>query len=462
MYQCVYTSESQPCDLCRDRKFTHPCVKLAASTEIVTQSPSRPLPAVIDGGEIDAEDVSALQFAYSKGITLLASFIKQMAVTFGVSIRPAPLRHAVLAYAALHFPAQQSRRNVEYHCGKASSVLLKRLDNPNQIADSDVFAAMVLAWIELCRGSTADSLVHAYGCMSMLEVLDNGRLPGRASDLLATFAPLILDNMNSVLAVGGALPQKPSAGKPSSFGQRLIYYQELCRTGSPPEAWQSTVLETMHNYFRGAIGSVIVELRQIATLERNGAVDGASVRAAQSALEYIKAKTEDPDFRRTFAGLGRTFREKKESGEVAELQLLRFQSTSLQALELLQSIIQGQNVLQGITSDNTLAIAERLLSSTEASRRPVEELWYYRDAYYCHLPLCGLVLTPEEPYECNFPSPYENLNTVGWIVGELEECGMYKTTKMLKLWWRARNYETLIGLLNTYTDEWWAFGEKWN
>jgi hypothetical protein len=36
------------------------------------------LPTVIDGGEIDAEDVSALQFAYSKEITLLASFIKQI------------------------------------------------------------------------------------------------------------------------------------------------------------------------------------------------------------------------------------------------------------------------------------------------------------------------------------------------------------------------------------------------
>jgi hypothetical protein len=220
--------------------------------------------------------------------------------------------------------------------------------------------------------------------------------------------------MNSVLEVGGASSTTFASDQPSSFRQRLAYYRELCRTGSPPQAWQSTAVETTHNYLRFAIGSAIVELKNIAILERNGVDHHDRAQAVKSTVDYIKMKTEDHDFRQTFADLGRLFRELKlkESGKVEtpELQLLRFQSTGLQTLELLQSIVECQNTMQGIDLHNSVAIAARLLSGTESAGRPVDGLWYYRDAYYCHLPLCGMVLTPEEPYECTVLVKWKLIN----------------------------------------------------
>jgi len=152
----------------------------------------------------------------------------------------------------------------------------------------------------------------------MLDHLSCGKQVG---DLLARFAQSILDNVNNIFSRHGAPTRLPS-----TFGERLVYYQELCRTGSPPEAWRPTEMETTHNYLRGAITRATATIGDLTTMEPNGDTDGQRAEIVRVITGYIKTKLEDVEFRQTFANLGESFmrktREQPTGPERIEIQLL--------------------------------------------------------------------------------------------------------------------------------------------
>jgi len=348
----------------------------------------------------------------------MASFVKQMSLTFGKAIRPAPLRYAILAYSTLRLPQEQLRHGFEDYLRKAKNELWRRVNMPDKLQDADVFAAMILAWVSLCKG-LSESATHAHGGLSMLDCLSGVRKIGSSSDLLALFAPLIRDNMSSILTIGGGPPPIIASGpstilpRPVSvFTQRVNYYRELCRTGTPAEAWQPTEVETTYNYLRGAVGFSIRGLKSVAIMERDRVDRIERTQAINHISVYIQGKLEDDDFRRMFAQLGESFRrhqshgtDSRDSKLGAELQVLRFLSMGIQALELLRSIFEGpgETIKEGFGSHRTAVLAARLHSVAQSTGHPLEALKYYRDIFYCSLSLCGILLSPIEPYECKIP-----------------------------------------------------------
>ena len=353
-----------------------------------SQTPSRPLSTPLEG-TMDAEDVSILQYSYSQSVTLTASLIRQIAVEFGLAIAPASLRHAILAYAASRLPAQYFARKFEFHKVQARRRLIFKLQPPNHVVDADVFASHILAWVALCQNSRKEALVHARGCISMM----NDLLPARvSSNLLTLFAPLILDHMNIVLA------SRDVPTTTSSFAQRVPYYRELCRTGAPSEAWQSPLLETTYQFVRGAICVAAVTLKNIAIKEKHSIDIIERLAAVKFLAQYIHSKLEDDGFQNTFTSLAQGLgnNDLQEGERTPEQQLFEYQSIGKRSLEFVLAVIEGSTILQGLSSPKATTIAATIRSQLRSAGRPGEALRYCSDAYYCHISLSALVLIEED------------------------------------------------------------------
>src|SRR5579862_1304825 len=180
------------------------CVKLGPPRSDLALSASRPLLPVIEG-KVETQDISDLQFAYDQGFTLMASFVKQMAVAFGMTLTPLTLRHAVLAYSmALEHRGQNAER-LEFHMATAVIRLLQKVRNPISIDDADIFATMILAWVGMRKGMVRESITHSNGGLSLLNHLSQVGNFAIKFPLLDVFEPLLRDNFNTVLATYGVL-----------------------------------------------------------------------------------------------------------------------------------------------------------------------------------------------------------------------------------------------------------------
>lgn len=80
---CVYLHEWLPCDFCRARNITFPCIKLLGSKITGRASLCLPVPTAIDA-VINSEDVLLLQYAYSEKFKsrLFSAMIKQLGVEY--------------------------------------------------------------------------------------------------------------------------------------------------------------------------------------------------------------------------------------------------------------------------------------------------------------------------------------------------------------------------------------------
>ena len=337
---------------------------------------------------MEAGEVQLLNFAYSLDVTITASLLKQMAVAFGRIISPAPLRYAILTYAALN---RQDKIKGLHYKDKALRALRTRLNR--KIVDSDVFAAQMLGWIACCQGSNKEALIHATGSRLMLSHLSGRETQAESSVALRLFKPLILDDMNYIVRICGESPRSVPSRGGSSFAQRLAYNQELCRTGTPSEAWQSPPLETVHNYLRGAIGCAIVLLKNIAIKEENGTSVLERNAEANQIIDYITAKIEDNVFKDTLASSKQSLPTAKTQ---LEAQLIQYQSVGLQCLKLMLAILEPSTILLGLESAQAITIAAQILSATKISG---PSTLYYKDTYCCHLSLGAMVVPSADLFE---------------------------------------------------------------
>jgi hypothetical protein len=333
-----------------------------------------------------------LQYAYTQSVTLTASFFKQMAKTYGKSIRPKPLRYAMLAYSAFNYPRSGSEERYRTYLGGAYHELRQRFALATDLQDSDAFTAMILAWISICAGNTAEAKAHGYGCIRVLKHIPEDE----SSAILVRFRPLIADNISSVLNMAG---DAPSSDLPNfSFNHRLLYYQLLCETGTPRHAWQPPEIEVTYNYLRGALGMVLHSLQAIVSQEflfTNVPHDNV--------LQYLHTKLKGSQFLQTYSSIENLLRDGNEH-EGPRYQIVQFLSIGCMSLQLLQAISESQNTLDGINGHAAAFIGARLQTAIRTAGTPLLELYYYRDLYYIGCALCGLLLRPSEPYQGIYPA----------------------------------------------------------
>jgi hypothetical protein len=241
-----------------------------------------------------------LNFVYSQRITINASFIHQMAIAFGRSIRSTPLRYAVVAYGYLAFPSPGRLEKFETYSGMASNALLRRIKTPELLQDADCYAAMLLAYSSMVKGAVNESIIHAGGCVSILQQLHRSRHTRPYSDLLAVFAPFMIDRTTSILKIAAQpFPDLDSISRPT-YAERRRYYKLLCETGCP-KAWLPGDTEATYNHLRGAMMVCLGGVKKIASLESDPSGNVDQIRMErEELLSYLHRKLDDRDFEQAF------------------------------------------------------------------------------------------------------------------------------------------------------------------
>jgi hypothetical protein len=304
-FQCLFVSEALPCDFCQSKNLENPCIKLSAPKRRVTVAgsniPSPPLVPIEES--LTPDDTHVLNFVYSHRITLNAAFISQIAIAFGHSIRPTPLRYAILAYGYLNFPRPGRLERFEAYAQLASNALLRRIKSPELLQDADCFAAMLLAYSCMVKGATVESVVHAGGCVAILQHLYRRRRSRPYSDILTMFAPFTIDQVTSILKMAEQPFPLLDFNRPP-FAERRTYYQLLCKTGCPT-AWLPGDTEATYNHLRGTMAVSLGMMKTIATLATRGSANNADkIRLEREELiSYLHRKLDDPGFQQTFKAL---------------------------------------------------------------------------------------------------------------------------------------------------------------
>src|SRR5579862_5555862 len=100
--ECIFVSESSPCEFCRTRNGSgpSPCIKKWGKKK--EEALSRGISTAF--ADIPSHDILLLQYCYSEafersGGVLIARLLQKFAAVFGSSIDSKSLRHAILAYA---------------------------------------------------------------------------------------------------------------------------------------------------------------------------------------------------------------------------------------------------------------------------------------------------------------------------------------------------------------------------
>lgn len=137
-----------------------------------------------------------LQYAFSDSIPSngTTSFIKKIASLYGPEIPHSAIRHACLAIAARILPPNGSEeRSATYKC-RALGALRGKLNNPADLNDADMFAALLVAQLAIMENRPGVEMMHhLQGCMAMLLFLSEKSAGSVPEEMLQYFDLLVLD-----------------------------------------------------------------------------------------------------------------------------------------------------------------------------------------------------------------------------------------------------------------------------
>jgi len=189
----------------------------------------------------------------------------------------------------------------------------------------------------------------------------------------------------------------------SPFSQRLTYYEELCRTGTPHEAWQRPVLETVHQYLRGTLGAVLHSLKEIVAHERDGIKTNSNKQALAG---YIRDKLQDIGFQEAFSTVQDLVNQNHQP-KSPEKMVECYQVMGVQVLGYVLLLLHHPaSIAEALCSPETAVLASQIHISMTNYGSPEPTLKYYSDVYYCHLALVGLAaIRPiEQANACKLPA----------------------------------------------------------
>ena len=201
------------------------------------------------------------------------------------------------------------------------------------------------------------------------------------SDILRVFGPLMVDE-GVFDGYESALPTNSLA----TFRQCSGYVKELCRTGTPPCAWQSTTLETVHRFVGKIIGfSCYYIVRNLVVPENT-----LQHHLSDALAKQVDDMLEDPALHQAMVDVKRKITETNP----IERQLATFNMIQLESAQFMKNIFQCPSILQGFKNPGSTAIALRLFSTWSSEGLHRSE---YHEDYYCdQLATCALALSCED------------------------------------------------------------------
>jgi len=286
---------------------------------------------------IDADEELLLEFVYSLKVGLSSSLMKQFAFEYGRTIRPSSLRHAVIAYAAKVYPEHRFQHKIEHHKVQAYRALRRK--NSNTFRDVDAFAACVLSWVAwLSRDSGTEFLIHAQGALSILDILYENSNRSPSSNMLLTFGPYIVDNINFHIAGGCKISVTKFLGRRTTFGQKSKYFNELNKTGTPGNVYEPSMLKSIFDgWFKLGFHALktIVEMESESISSRHSKL--------RDIISEIKAELNDPELQQYV-----TQRNGSTCLTIRSKEELSNEHRMLRCLQLLLVLLESKTIMEGI------------------------------------------------------------------------------------------------------------------
>jgi len=379
-----------PCAYCVQRKFTAPCIKRwgPKREEVLRLQVSHQIPTALDA-VIDSADVLLLQYSYSKEITptIITAWIKRLAREYGPALSQSAFRNAVLTVSVRELRESDAPRfynKFELLKGRTLFALRSKLNDPSSIAETDVFASFLLAWLAKEDGSPNEEVVaHIRGCLNMLKYVSEQPRLSLTSNMLKVFGPFVAETARFTYA----LLKPPRDGMPlllrhqTTFKQQVQYFEEL--PSSDASACRAAY-RTLISLLQSAITCIRVVIwgMRVGNLNRHPSVE--------ETLDEIKAEFKDPEF-------------------VASLDCLLENCTShyqpprelLACLGLLVAVLEAATLVEGFDDPEAKHLASILVSSLRYGTRHqyyTENEIYTKSRFYRTCIRCGTLALAEQQY----------------------------------------------------------------
>lgn len=369
-----------------------PCFKLYGPKTEARLSPSRPIPTAIDA-VISAEDVLLLQYAYSEQYGVHWSFIQTLPCEYGHTIEFAPLRHAVLAYAAGELPHDQFHERSQYHSCQTYEMLINKLDSAETITESDVFASCVLASNKIVRWRIDTVGVSYVECFLSLSKIFAKTSRGR-SDFFNCFGSLGFDlvNKSSTCCRDSIDTRKEIFGPEHSCRQRLRCLNRLVGESSyttrDDAVWLSLALSLNIQF---SLMITAVEEEAIGNFQRDPAF--------MEHLEYIKLDLDDLVYVAAPQKLNPFEDEDEDEDQVDDEPDYDRDGRAQLPITFLNEILTAPTITDGLQGP-----------AVSIGTHMIEKYSYERHNPIYHLLLGGLVLRDKENSHCTFPKSYLNID----------------------------------------------------
>ena len=340
-----------------------------------------------------------LEYAYSdkERYSTRTAFFRIMATQYGPSISFVSLRHAILAFSAAKLPDEVFRDRHQDHKSKARVALLEKLEHPDNIGDGDVLAGCALSAILFAEVYGTEAIIHANGCQAMLTCLYETAKSSPSSDMLDVFGPYVSDYANFFAAFGSLMERSPAntepfIRRPTSFQQRVKYWDALNRFGFPSEAPQASgLIEAVGEVFGDMIDMLTCCIRRLALkqmmddFERDQLVDDF--------LDQVAAELNDFELQHAVDVL-----------KTYEVHEALYETFQMECLELALTILKEASIMHGIQSADTTSMARAIIYNHRSQVKnvgPARE--YYTNPYQRGLVVVGVALPREEIDDCKCP-----------------------------------------------------------
>jgi hypothetical protein len=243
-----------------------------------------------------------MQFAYSdemgKRDIILSSLIRQSARRYGRDLPCLPLRYAVAALSARLIPLPQLESSFRENKSLARQELRAKIQRPENIIDSDVFAVFLVFILEkLGSGVFILESRHTNGFVRMFRNCVknlNGELS--ADSMLMDFGPLLLDWLElQTLSNPSQWYQtyelrQQIFGNASSFRQRIKYFPTEQTPWSSSEGWALQFTVTILTY------KLCFRIAELATKELSPTFQRKKFR--EDVQQSIDLELEDGEFQK--------------------------------------------------------------------------------------------------------------------------------------------------------------------
>jgi hypothetical protein len=393
--QCVYSSEEELCDFCRERGFRN-CLKVWANE----YSGGRLTTAVYYKiEEMERETEKSLAENNLNPKTGFLPIFQKLS-TEPTGFMPKALRYAVLAWQSRRLNA---REFVEKAVGSFMARACRYLDWAFQYTGEPSLAAfttLLLGWLaySTCAQEVAPPK-HFTGSLNFLTAcVDEAQALNKSlSESLTTYGPFIIDCANAWESRHGRIPVRLT-----QFSQRVNYFNEL--HDDNPDEWHLGILEaansTLGNLMEVALTWVYnIALREV---EFNFSRDNVP-----DVLQYIRSELGDVDLHASLKTLNASFQGAQTNHSTVEGQLITRIFHRLRCILLLLTLLESESIGLGTITPKAKFIATSTIRycRSQAIRRdgPIEDYYLISWHNFSHLLLGGIALPIQESEERKAP-----------------------------------------------------------